>query len=169
MKSASRRDRFEVHDDLAFQRKTWRFERIGWVAMGCIVLTAALGLTGEGWLSRTTVTDDDGLRLEYERFLRVQAPVVFRLRIGPGSVADGALALRLDTNFVKDFDIERVVPEPAEWRLTPEGLELRFAADGAGPLGIVSFRVQPQHHGPGTAAMGISGRQPVQLRYFVYP
>ena len=162
-------DRLEVHDDLEFQRKTWRFERIGWAVMGLIVLAALLGLTGSGWLSQTIATNAQ-LRVEYDRFLRMEAPVVFKLHIGPASVSADAVVLRVDAAFVEDFDIERVVPEPAAWRLTPEGAELRFAASGEGPLGVVNLRLQPQRYGPGTATIGLADQQPpVRLRYFVYP
>lgn len=168
MKSTPQRDRFEVHDDLEFQRKTWRFERIGWGVMALLVLAALLGLAGPGWLSKTTATNAP-LRVNYERFLRRDAPVTVEVHVDADAVSDGAIDLLLDAGF-DDFRIERVVPVPTEWRLTSTGMALRFAVAGDDDaLGVIRLHVEPQRAGRGVARIGIADRPPVQLRYFIYP
>ena len=65
----------ELAEDMEFQRKNWRAERIGWAVLAFILLAAALGLFGQGPLGGTVVAaGDDSLSLTYERFWRLSSP-----------------------------------------------------------------------------------------------
>jgi hypothetical protein len=66
----------EVNADIEFQRRVWRVQRIGWLIIAAVIVAALLGVFGGGPLSRAAV-QGDGLRLEYERFARLQQSTRF--------------------------------------------------------------------------------------------
>ena len=44
-------DTIAVGEDLEFQRKWWRFERVAWIIFALFVLADVLGLFGRGYLA----------------------------------------------------------------------------------------------------------------------
>ena len=62
----------QIDEDIPFQRKEWRAQRIGIVLMAFFVTCALLGLTGSGGpLARGEAGDRGGaIHLEYERVVR---------------------------------------------------------------------------------------------------
>ncbi len=66
----------QLEDDIAFQRKSWLVERIGWGVMLTILVAALAGLFASGPLSSKNVESADSSAIvRYERFARAQAPV----------------------------------------------------------------------------------------------
>lgn len=39
---------FDLESDRPFQVKFWRFQRVAWMVLALVLLTALLGLTGKG-------------------------------------------------------------------------------------------------------------------------
>jgi len=76
----------DINQDLAFQRRSWSLQRIGWGLIALVLIAALLGLFGHGPLSEAT-TDDPSLpiRLAYERFGRFGSPLVLRIRVEPAA------------------------------------------------------------------------------------
>lgn len=162
------KDKLAIDEDLPFQRNVWRFERVGWVVMGLIVLAALIGLIGAGPLS-STQTSNEGLSIEYDRFSRNLAPSEIKIRIEPSAAVDGAVTLSLNQAFGDKFQIERVVPMPSHWRLAGDGLRLRFPAEKLETSSTVRLYVKAQGFGPVAAAVGIEGSMPLTLQQFIYP
>jgi hypothetical protein len=103
----------EIRQDLDFQRREWRAQRIGWVVMALIALAALLGLTGNGVLARATAgSPTDPLRLEYSRFDRLQSPSTLEVEIAGDSVEGQQIELLIDRGYVQGVLIEKIVPEP---------------------------------------------------------
>jgi len=160
--------RFEVNEDLDFQRRTWSFERIGWAVMGAIIAAALAGLLGPGPLSNVKA-GDARLHVEYERFLRSGSPAMFKVRIGRAAVRDDEVALLLDEAFVETFDIERVVPRPAQWQLVEEGVRLRFPVADLGALATIRLYLRPLSSGPARVGIGLADGPPITLQPMIYP
>jgi hypothetical protein len=135
-----------IEEDLPYQRRTWRFERIGWVLMALFVLAALLGATGSGGpLVRVEATTPDGaLRIRYDRIQRQGAPTTLRFaaRAAPPG---GTLDLRLDRVFLDGWRLEPGVPVPTTAAAGPEGLRLRFAtaASGGAAPPVVALHATP--------------------------
>ena len=85
----------DLADDISLQEKTWRVQRVGWAVMALLVAAGLAGVFARGPLSRAEA-QGQGLRLEYERFERYQAPSEIRVRLAPDAVVDGSVALMLD-------------------------------------------------------------------------
>jgi hypothetical protein len=73
----SRSSQLQIDEDLAFQRREWKIQRVGWGAMALVIIAALLGVFGTGPLSNATL-EREGLRLEYERFCRFAAANGYR-------------------------------------------------------------------------------------------
>ncbi len=55
------RDRsYPVEEDIGFQRKVWRFERIGWYALLLIIVLTLAGVFSKGPLSSKHAVSTDG-------------------------------------------------------------------------------------------------------------
>ncbi|MBW8268947.1 hypothetical protein [Caldovatus aquaticus] len=130
-----------IEDRLPFQRRTWRIQRIGWAAMALVVLAALSGATGRGGplAEAETVTPDGALRIRYERMQRLGAPTLLRLEARAGAAnRDGAIELRLDPAFLRDWRLRPGVPVPEAAAAGPDGLRLRFrAAPGAARVAVM--------------------------------
>ena len=110
MKSKKART-LEIEEDITFQQKEWFIQRIGTVMLFLFVGAALLGLTGMGGpLSHADVSDADGaLHVEYERFVRRNAPstIKVRLRGGPGD-----LRFWVSSSYLEQVRIDSIVPPP---------------------------------------------------------
>jgi hypothetical protein len=164
----AQRGRFEINEDIDFQRRVWRFERVGWALMGLIGLASLLGLLGPGLLS-SAESGDDRLRIEYQRFHRHLSPAELTVHIGKAAVRDGAATLVLNPAFTDKFQIEGIVPQPAQWQLAGDGMHVRFLAADLGSPATVRCYLKPQGYGPAAVEIGLGGAAPMSLRQFIYP
>lgn len=158
---------YPVAEDMDFQRTTWTAERFGWTAVLVLMLLAFAGLFSVGPLSSVEKGDDSGaLTARYEYFHRAGAKDVMELTLVP---LDGSGAqLRFDAAFLRAFTIERVQPEPREWRGEADGAVLVFA-----PTEGRSFAVQvgllPEVVGSVRARVSLDRQAQLPLSFFIYP
>jgi hypothetical protein len=153
---------------LGFQRRSWRVERLGWLAMLGLVLAGLLGaFGGSGWLAGATATTPDGaLRITYHRVQRKMLPTVFRieaLRPPP----EGRLQLRLGESLPAQWRMRSLLPPPAESRSDAQGLVLTLHAGGPGPA--LALEAEPEGAGIFRLAIGFADGPPAILRILVWP
>ena len=75
MTEKNQKGALSLNQNLIFQKRFWRAQRIGWGVLTVALLAALLGVFGSGPLSHTTVSDASGrLTITYERFARLLAP-----------------------------------------------------------------------------------------------
>ena len=164
------RPALQIEEDMAFQRRDWTAERMGWGVMALVIIAALLGLFAVGPLSWTTSTDPSGLlRVDYGRIQRQTAPASLKLDVGLAATADGAIELQADRTFLEAFDINSMQPEPAESIATAQGLRLRFRAEPGEGRATVHVQLIPQAIGLRRTRLGLAGHEPVQLSFFIYP
>ena len=158
---------YPIKEDMAFQRATWRAERIGWAVLWLIVLLALLGLFSHGPLSTASVeTPDGGLRVTYERFQRNGRPAEIKLEARPRP--EHGLAISLDARMLDAVTIETITPAPQAERAIAGGIELVFHAEPGAPL-TVRLTVRPHKIGLVASAIGVGASRPAELTQFVYP
>jgi hypothetical protein len=79
-----------VGEDLDFQRKWWRFEKVVCFFFLLILVCDLLGLFGRGWLAKATrKTTDGALTLNCERIERASTPSVMTLQFASSAIVDG--------------------------------------------------------------------------------
>lgn len=159
----------EIDEDRAHQRREWRIERVGWVAMAALVLAALLGLLGDGPIGETTAGTRDALRVEYNRLQRAAAPTEYRFAVQPALARDGRVRLRLEDALLEEVHLRAIVPEPASTRAGPGYTEFTFdVGAGDSPARIV-FDFEPTSFGRVTGRVVAEGAPPITLDQFVFP
>jgi hypothetical protein len=162
--------RIEVDEDMAWQRRTWAIQRIGWFAMGVLVLTALTGVFGYGALSWQQATDPAGLmRIEYERFQRQGSEFTLRVDIEPEATTGDAVPLRVSGSFLDAVEVKGIVPEPRGAKSL--GADVEYVIPVAQPrqAATIRFALKMREVGSHTVEIGLTGREPARFTQFVYP
>ena len=125
-------DSVAVGEDLDFQRKWWRFERVVWIFFLFILVCDVMGLFGRGWLAKDRrSTPESALTVDYERIARASTPSVMTLRFGPEAIHDGNIRLYISDTLVKPLGAQRISPQPAVSAVGNDGITYTFAATQA--------------------------------------
>jgi hypothetical protein len=157
----------ESEEALAFQRRSWRIQRVGWCLMGAVLIFALLGGLGDGWLARTTVhSPDSSLSVRYDRVARMEATMGLEVVATPDG--DGTVDLTFDRAFLDAVSLIDLDPPPLEVVSLPRGQRLRYAAESTAPV-TLRFRVTP--HRPGRLRTRIEGpgAGSVALSFLILP
>ena len=160
---------FEVNEDLVFQRRQYVVQRIGWVFMALLVLAALLGAFGRGALSRRSAASPDGtVRVEYDRFGRLNAQTRLELAVSP---PPGTKELRLwiDRKYMRNFERIETDPEPQRVDLAADRITLVYQITDKGSPLLVRLLLEPETAGNFSGRAGIDGGEPVHFDQFVYP
>lgn len=162
---ASRSHPFQ--EDMAFQLKDWRAERVGWCAIGVFVALACLGLFSDGPLSTTRVHDEaQRLSVEHERFYRSGATSDMRWSVEAAPGRETAIAV--NHAFIESFTLDTITPEPSRMVGTQEGVRLIFTREEGAPL-EVALRLTPEKVGSVAPEVRLQDAEPISLETFIYP
>lgn len=143
----TRVDGLEIEQDLEFQRRSWTFQRGGWVVMILVLVAALAGLLGAGPLSSSTVTVPGALRVDYQRFSRYQTSETLVVHIDPAAVRGSAVRIGLDRDFLGVSKVETVTPPPVSVRADGRELTYEFAVARPDQPLMLTFVVQPERLG----------------------
>jgi hypothetical protein len=102
--------RLQLDENIDFQRREWRVQRVGWWCLAAFVVAALLGVFGSGPLSHS-VAEASGLSVEYERFLRADARSLLTIELPPSDTA--AAELSISREYIDAVDITQMLPEPS--------------------------------------------------------
>ena len=161
-------DDVAVGEDLNFQRKWWKFERIIWSFFILVLLCDVLGLFGRGWLAKAKrSTPDQALTVEYERVERAGTPSVMTLHFGPAAVHNGHIQVFVGNEVIRDLGARRVSPQPATSALTGGGITYTFDS-GSTPT-IAEIALQPIFPGRHKIRVQLPGTKPVEASVLVLP
>ncbi len=118
----------ELEQDLDFQRRVWRVQRIGWIVMALLVVAGLAGLTGHGPMAKASAgAAEDGLVITYDRLTRYETPARLALHVAPGVAAsDSTVAVWINRDFVNAMQIGAVVPTPVEAQAAGDGVIYTF-------------------------------------------
>ena len=107
-------DELAVGEDLQFQRRWWKFEKISWSFLALFVLLDAAGFFGRGPLSKSHKhTADGAMRMEYEWVQRYGTPSIVMLHFRPAAVHNGAIQVWVSDSLVNELGNQRIIPQPA--------------------------------------------------------
>jgi hypothetical protein len=162
------KDGLEIRQDLPFQRKEWRVQKIVWVFVAAMLVAAVVGLVGPGPLSSASARTAR-FQVRYLRFARWQAPQ--SLVVTAGGQGSGTLRLSFNRSFLDSMAVQQITPEPASVKASSAGFVYTFTTTDA-PTDI-TFDLQPTSMGMlhATIAMSASGGRSssVHLSQLVYP
>ena len=158
----------QINEDLLFQRRDWFLQRVGWCALGLLLLAGLAGLLGPGPLSRTTRTDGRGLEVGYERFVRDSAQADLSFRVAPQALVSDQARLLIHRDYLAANRLQRIDPEPRSTRSRGEYVEFSFDAQASEPLAI-RFALEPDKLGAHSVAVRLNDGPEIRLEQFTYP
>ena len=96
-----------IVDEISLHRKGWIIQRIGWCLMFAFLISALLGLFGEGPLSDKKVQSGN-ISVEYERFCRYEHGMAIKLK----SKQENISTVSFPQEYLENFRVGEIVPEP---------------------------------------------------------
>lgn len=168
MSAPKQRPELQISEDMAFQRRTWLVERVGWIVLGAVLIAALLGFFGGGGpaASTETASEDGSLSMHYERFLRLDTPTQLRVVARPPG---RTLRLWLDREYFESFEVTRVVPPPARVESATDRYVYEFPLAAPGEAATIRFHVEPLEAWRVSGRLGVEGGADLGFDQFVYP
>lgn len=159
----------EIEEDLAAQHREWRFQAVGLVLLGLLVIGALSGLFGHGPLAATGATSPSGeLQVDSGRFARRGGDESLRIRADAALASAGRFEVAIERGFVDDLGIEHVEPSPES--VETRGDALVYVFPQAEPAADLEVTLQLSPAGMWSTGGVVSvGGQSVRVRQFVYP
>jgi hypothetical protein len=149
-----------IDDDLSLHKKGWVIQRVGWGLMFTFLILAAMGLFGEGPLSKRNVKSG-GITLEYERFGRYEHGTMLRFESKNENIAKICIA----EDYIKTFEINTIVPQPV--KQVGSGGDLEFHFEGAENT-AVTFYMMPTERRTVTGVIK-ANNDSFKIKQTIYP
>ncbi|KAA6465111.1 hypothetical protein DYQ86_03930 [Acidobacteria bacterium AB60] len=161
-------DEVAVGEDLDFQRKWWRFEKIIWPILVLIIVADVVGLFGRGWLAKAkAATPDNALSLDYERIERASTPSIMTLHFGEPAIHNGRIVLHVSDSIVKPLGAQRISPQPA---LSVVGNnEITYVIPATQSPASLQIEMDPSFPGLHPFRVQVEGSTPIDRNIFVVP
>jgi hypothetical protein len=163
-KSHSRRGGLQVAEDMDFQHREWTAQRFGWAMMALLLVAAIAGLFGAGPASNSSV-ERTGLRLEYERFVRLQKPTSLRFHFTGDRPTPTTLSISRE--YLASVQVENITPQPEKVELDAGWLIYSFSTRQH--PGTATFHLQPEKFGMLFGEARLAEGEPISFRQLVYP
>ena len=161
--------KLQINEDLAFQRREWQAQHIGWIALCAFVATALAGVFGGGPLSHARAGEPgSALWVEYQRFVRRGAADRMTIHLGPAAEPRRELELRMSREYFDDMRIEHIHPEPGATEVGTSEVVFRFSGESGERTTSVVFDLEPLSAGRRRLTLAASGAAPLTLSQFVY-
>jgi hypothetical protein len=163
-------DGLEIEQDLTFQRREWRIQRVVWFLLAVLLVAALAGLLGPGPLS-STARQASGFEVHYLRFTRWQAPHTLTITLQPSAAQ--TVALSINRSYLDSMQVQQITPQPASVKLSGDNYVFLFDTRGAQLPTDIAFDLQPSSMGTVHASITLltpgSSSASVHLTQLVYP
>ena len=155
-----------IGEDLEFQRRWWRFERIVWIAFALIVLLDLLGVFGKGYFAKGHIHQGP-VEVKFERVERLGTPSIMTIHFAPEAIHRGTVQLWVSESVVGDLGNRRIIPQPESSTVGNSGVSYIFPASGG--RSSVLFALQPASPGVFRFALRVPGVNEIRSRVVVMP
>lgn len=160
----------QVKEDVGFEQRQWRVERIGWLLIAAIIVAALAGVFGPGPVSLSSITSEDGrLRVDYHRFARFGSRTRVNVEASGDLVDDGQLRLVVDEDWLSSVEVEHVTPMPSDVQPRGEDVLYTFAVAGRPDEVSVRFDLRPDAVGTVGGSVGTPDGISIEVGQFYYP
>jgi hypothetical protein len=160
----------ELDEDLRFQKRQWKVQRVAWVVWVLVLVAAVAGLFGSGPLSNGTIGEEGGpLWAEYQRFERHQGQSELKVFLGRGAASAGEGRVWLGRDFLEGIQLEAVTPPPLRVDAGPDRHIYVFPVTDPQQGTAVVFRFRPEALGRHQGRVGLPGGVELKFSRFVYP
>jgi hypothetical protein len=171
MPQAQRKVGLQIDEDMEFERRSWRWQRVGWGVMALVLLAALLGLFGSGYLDRAQVgAEGSQLWMDYNRFGRLEAETTeLRVHFKSSTSTDGKARLWLSREYMEGVKIMNLNPPPVSVEAGAERYTYVFSVSVEGQQSDVIFHLEPEKMGRLQGQVGLDGGPSLNFAQFVYP
>lgn len=157
-----------LDEDPRFEKREWRFERVGWLALAVIAAAALAGFFGNGPLSHASVSGPN-LEVGYQRYARNQGATSLEVAVAPAAFAGGEAEVWLSGAVMRSYEVDRVRPQPATTRNRDGGVAYVFETTDEESALEATFTLRPDDIGRQRGAVAAGRGRPVEFAQFVYP
>jgi len=136
--------------------------------MALIVAGAALGMFGNGVLSRVEASAGEIFAVQYPRFFRAHAPLELSVEWLP---RQDEVTLWFERSYLDEFEVAEIRPAPAAATADPERIYYTFSVREPGARIGVGFLLKAEHGGVFRGRIGSLDRPEVEVEVhqFVFP
>ena len=157
-----------VGEDLEFQRRWWKFERVVWSFFLLLLIADVLGLFGRGWLAKAQRTDSaQTVTLDYERIERASTPSIMTFHFKPSAIRNGEIQLFVSEDIIRHLGAQRISPEPRASVMGHDGITYTFPASGT--PATAEIELEPSFPGSHHFRVQVIGGQPIDADVVVVP
>lgn len=157
-----------VGEDLSFQRRWWRFERVMWLIFVLVLILDLAGALGRGPLANAAASSrDHAIEAQYERIERAGTPSMMTVKIKDQPTSQPFIELFISDSAVSGLGLQRVIPAPQTTTLGDGGLTYRFPRESL--PAIVRFEFRPVAAGWYHLAVAADGQAPIHVSVAVLP
>jgi hypothetical protein len=157
-----------VGEDLQFQRRWWKFERVIWLFFLLILIADLLGVFGRGWLAKARCSDaTHTVTLDYERIERASTPSIMIFRFTPAAIRDGKIQLFVSEDLIKSLGSQRISPQPETSTLGDGGVTYSFPVTQT--PATAEIQLQPSFPGIHHFRVQVGGGQSIEGNIVVVP
>jgi hypothetical protein len=151
----------DLEDEINLHQKGWNIQRAGWAVILLLLVASALGLFGSGLLSSKELTAN-GNTIRFEKLARFESPM--HLRVNAKS-NNGKIEVRIPQSYLKEIELDKIVPEPVDQRLKKEQAIFIFEATD---FSFIDFYLIPEKAGPVKAVIQVNESN-FSVNHFIYP
>lgn len=157
-----------VGENLDFQRRWWRFERVIWTFFLLILIADVLGLFGRGWLAKAQRSDAaHTVSLDYERVERASTPSIMTFHFLPAAIRNGKVTLFISEDIIRPLGAQRISPQPETSTVGDGGVTYVFPATGT--PATVEIQLEPSFPGVHRFRAEVKGGDPITGLVTVVP
>ena len=158
--------KLELKHDINENIKSNRIRKVAWIFMGLVLLASLLGLTGEGWLSKTDFKGNHFM-VEYDQYIRYEQDTKIMISSISG-YSDTALTVEIPEEMYMKLNVERVSPEPEKTELKKGKWIYHFKSAGLEKEAVVFF-IKPRRTGRCEAQDMMVNHDRIHYCSFIYP
>jgi hypothetical protein len=134
--------------------------------MTTVIIAAAAGVFGNGWLTEVSDGADASLTIHYPRFHRAHSP--FEL-VAEGTPRQADFVVWIERRYLEKFAVDEIAPEPVVVTADTERIYYTFAARAGSARVTATMRLRAERGGLVSGAIGVEDEVAVDVRQLIFP
>lgn len=160
----------QLEEDVGFERRSWKAQRAFWVVAVALLTAVGLGLFGNGPVSWTTASSNDGvLEASYERFGRRGGSQEFTVEVEASAARGGTWEVEIDRGLLAAWEVTAISPEPESTSVLADAIRFTFSQAAPQADLEVIFAVSPRQVWLQGGGIRAGDDAQVSISQFFYP
>jgi hypothetical protein len=159
----------EIGQNLPFQRKMWRAQRITWVVMLILAVLIFLGLFGDLGALNNASASNNKVAVKYQPFVHRIQPI--DLDVNLHQLSGTSAQLLVSRDFIQKYQVQQITPVPDSVTTKGNMLAYQFSLSPGSQDMDIEFNLQTNKTALGNVSgeIGPSQATLVKINQFVYP